>query len=100
VTAGASLLGLAASVVVLGDAVLRRRRALGATALTTGAIALAVHVHLAIHVEALSHWGSLLALGLVAVFAAALFERHGEQLIDKARRLRRRMDAFDAESRP
>ncbi|MCG8592486.1 MAG: hypothetical protein MJE66_24615 [Proteobacteria bacterium] len=53
------------------------------------------HVRYAVELYAVSHWGSLAALGIAIILIASFFERNRNQLLGRAAALRHRVEAWD-----
>jgi hypothetical protein len=60
----------------------------------TGAVGLVSVAVLTIRIEALTHWGSLTALGVALIFGAALLDRNRQRLVRRLSALRGRMQSW------
>jgi hypothetical protein len=93
-TSAAAIAILIGACAMVGAALLQRYGLLVAGAVTT-ASALLLELYLTVEFGALKHWGTLAASGLVLVLGAAVLEKHGRHLGQRAVALRAQISAWD-----
>jgi hypothetical protein len=88
------LLCLASGIAVGAYGAQLRQKAVVALGVLTGAVGLVSVAVLTIRIEALTHWGSLTALGVALIFGAALLDRNRQRLVRRLSALRGRMQSW------